>query len=421
MGADTVVKAIPSSPALVELAAQWLAVPPDRLAALRTQAEARFQRVINRWLEDEPFTPAISVSFDAEDVVGRPLLVRIDTATQGPTPFLPTLKGNRLITALLVGPREPGTRVTAVATLDSTGTPTLKTLYPGEAVDMLGDEDYAFALAPDGDEVRQLAADLGLEFARRIDALHQAMRSFGLPAANLRHVLGRVDKVGEKFIKILLPDIQPGGAEDKDAGVEVIRNGNIFLSGRRYEPSLSKVVLSDAEIARTGLFRVEVDHETNGVTAYLMTDDGRVAHIMLNPTNPLEPVIEGRLPNSAFEILSKRSETLTLSAVVKDTITEINTNGGSLGLFARLFSGKARQNHSDLALLTAFAQGPGGSAREIEAWSTKAEATRAVAAAALRHLPSDPPDHQGDTLRRALIAIGVGQVLGAHAAAAKGK
>jgi|GEM_PF-2467635 len=346
----------------------------------------------------------VSYSRKAHSPAGKPVVVESDPTVRGG--FAPLLRDGRIVTAGLAAPVETTNVVTLVATRGEGGKAVIQTAYPGEPLDRLGQDGYALAFDPASDEVRSIATAFGTLFAARIDALHQAMRAAGLSAPDLQMEPVHFIEATEKAFKFSLTDIATG----KDVNVEIIRNGSIFLGGRRYDATMARLALSDAEIARTGIFHIDVDHTEHSAEITFMTFDTKGARIRVHPSNPLDPVFEGKIPSSALDILKSRAEGATLAGLCRQGIKRIEASGQLGGFLKKKLSASCRQAHDDLDLLQAYCGKDATSAAEAKAWKDSPDAMSKIVDVLLRWLPANGLC-QGASQVSLLANIGVSKFL----------
>ncbi len=265
--------------------------------------------------------------------------------------------------------------------------------------------DAAWAADPTTADAKDAAAALGPLFAFRADLMHQAIRGFGLNAPDLRPETARLAEFNAKVIKFLLTDALSG----QDVGVEFTRNGNVFSGGRRYEAAVTKASLSDAEIARSGIFRFDVDHETGGMDIIFMTFDGKPAHLKVAPAFALQAEIVGKTPDASLAVMRARADSVGLGALAQQIIDVSERSGATGSALSRLLSSNARQAAGDVALMKAYLATPHKAADEAANWKNRADDMRTLVESMLRRLSGEPALHrlQGPVL----IAVGVGQLL----------
>lgn len=405
MAGDLVIESGAAAYGLPQRAAETLTLE----AALVAQLKADVMPLLERGLadEDNAHLTSYAVTRKADAPAGRPWVVEPD-ADVGPTAFVPLLRDGRIVTVPLVAPVETTQTVAVVATRDN-GKAAVQNVYPGYPVARLGEDGYALAVEPTSDLVQAIGQSFGHVFASRIDSLHQAIRAFGLPAPDLNIDPVRFVDATPKAFKFALTN----AADGKEVMVEIIRNGSIFMGGRRYDANMSRLALSDSEIANTGIFRVDVDHQDHTAEITFMTFDTKPARIALDPKRPLEPLIEGNIPDSALTVLNARSVTLgDLAAIVRK---QIETSGQLGGFFARLFNGQTRQAHADLQILSSYLAGEHSAASEIKGWREHPQDLARTAEILVRRLPANGLG-LGPSLVSALVTIGVGKFLAAKAA-----
>lgn len=281
---------------------------------------------------------------------------------------------------------------------------------------LAGADDYAAAWGrmsavmadPDSGDVGAAALALAPLFANRIAAMHAAMRGVGLTAVQLHPHAKPLIEANAKVVKLAFDD----GA-GRDVTVELAANGNAFLAGRRYDAAISRVSLSDAEIARTGILRVEADRENDRIVITFLTFDGKQARLRVVPAQPFAPEVEGNIPEASIAWFRNRPETASLAALTRPAMTIAEGKGATKGFFARLFDGAARQAHADYVLLENYRVAV---AAEEDNWRKRPQEMQQVAEAVIRQFSNL---HDGNAmLTSCLIAIGAGRVLAAAPAVA---
>lgn len=252
-------------------------------------------------------------------------------------------------------------------------------------------------------EIAPLAARLAPLFIARVNPLHAAMRGMGLPAPTLEEAATALVEANQKFARLGFRD--PAGQRDVTADFAV--NGNAFHGGRRYEALATRIDLSDAEIARTGVLRVE---STGGaIVITLLTFDGRPAKLKVDPAAPLAPQLEGKVPDAALALFRNRPNEAGLGALVASAAEAARKRGAGKGFFGRLFDGVARQAAADLAVLEGYLHGGAEVAAEEEKWRQQPQVLRQVAQAALRQLSGGSEGQE--MVIRLLVVVAIGQVL----------
>ncbi len=258
------------------------------------------------------------------------------------------------------------------------------------------------------------AADFPAIVAARLAALHNALWALGLPAADLGEESGRLAAVSEKFVTLTFAD-----AAARETKMEMARNGSAFLGGRRYEAALSRVSLSDAEIARTSILRVDIDRSHGAVIVTFLTLDGRPARLRMEAAHPGTALVEGRIPEAAHQTMKARPDSASLAEPARVAIAATERREAGKGFFHRLFDGAARRAHADLRILAEYCASPCRSADESGNWAQRPEAMRQVAEALVRRLSAEGAAASA-TLVRALVAAGIGSLLGAPPAGVPG-
>ena len=240
----------------------------------------------------------------------------------------------------------------------------------------------------------------------RIAALHEVLRGLGLsavePCEKTIHVIG----ITEKVVQLAFEDL----GTKQEIKLDIAWNGNAFLAGRRYEASLSRVSLSDAEITRTSILRVDIDRTHAALIITFLTLDGRDARIHVDATHPLDPKVEGKVPKASTQTLLSRPPSASLAALSSLAIEAAERAGAGKGFLARLMDGSARQAHADRTTMSNYlAQNPDSKA-EIEGWKQTPDVQRALAEAILRRLSADS-QIEAPVLIRALTIIAISRVL----------
>ncbi|HVI51595.1 MAG TPA: hypothetical protein VM661_10325 [Candidatus Sulfotelmatobacter sp.] len=401
MSGDLVIESGPKAYGLDALAPQTLSLDAEVVSQIKEDAQPALDRFLAD--EDNAAQPHGFVTRFTDDPAGRPYVVQPDFEAQGKGPFVPMLRDGRTVTVELVAPVEGVKTVTVTA---KRGAATPDSVYPGQPIDRLGQDGYALAIEPDSQLIKDIAQSFGHIFAARIDTLHQAMRAFGLPAPDLQYDPVRFHEATPRGFKFSLVN----AADGKEVAVEIIRNGSIFMGGRRYDANLSRLALSDAEISNTGIFRIDVDHVEHSAEITFMTFDAKPAFISLHPSRPLAPQFEGNIPDSALTVLNARTEAATLGGLARSALKRIETSGKLGGFFAKLFNGETRQAHADLAALTSYLAGDISAKAEIQGWKSRPQDLSRVAEILMRWLPAN---RQGLGLSQvsALVSIGVGKFL----------
>jgi len=236
----------------------------------------------------------------------------------------------------------------------------------------------------------------------RIAVLHEALRGLGLPAAELGKNTVRLVGMTDKAVQLAFRD-----TTNQEVNLDLAWNGNAFLTGRRYEASLSRVSLSDAEIARTAILRIDVDRLKSIITVTFLSPDGRDARIHVDASQPFDPKVEGKVPEVSRDVLKTHA---SLADLCRLAIGCAERAGAEKGFFSRLLDSKASQARSDLRVLSAFLAENRDADAERAAWGQHPHLLRTVAEAIIRRL-SDDPEIQAAVLIRALVVIAVSQIL----------
>lgn len=258
------------------------------------------------------------------------------------------------------------------------------------------------------DEAKSLAARLAPLFIDRIDELHQVMRPFGLSAPDFRGQSPKIVDMTPKVIKLVAAD---QGAGNREVSLEIARNGRAFSSGRRYDAHQSRAELSDAEIARTGVYRLDLDRGRDVITVVFMTFDGKPSRIVADCHQPLSPMIEGKTPDTAVDVLRARPDSESLAEFARLAIEATERSGTAKGFFKLLFSGVARQARGDVKALTTYCASGAGAASEAEAWARDATGIGRVAQSLVRRIKGEAA--LALLLRPVTAAIATGKTLAA--------
>jgi hypothetical protein len=235
----------------------------------------------------------------------------------------------------------------------------------------------------------------------RIAALHEALRGLGLPAAELSENSVRLVGMTDKAVQLAFRDVR-----NQEVSLDLAWNGNAFLAGRRYESSLSRVSLSDAEIARTAILRIDIDRVKSVIAVTFLSPDGRDARILIDVTQPFAPTVEGKVPEMSRSILKMHA---SLTDLCRPAIGSAERAGAQKGFFSRLLDSKASQARSDARVLSAFLAENRDSEAERAAWAQHPHLLRTVGEAIIRRLSDDPT--QAPLLIRGLVVIAIGQIL----------
>ncbi len=260
--------------------------------------------------------------------------------------------------------------------------------------------------------IARAAADFPALAAARITTLHQALWALGLPGVALQGESGRLAAVSDKFITLAFAD-----SAGREVTMEIGRNGSAFLGGRRYEASLSRVSLSDAEIARTSILRVDIDRSHGAVILTFLTFDGHPARLRMEAARPADPVSEGSIPDAAYATIKARPAAASLAEMARLAIAAGERSGAGKGFWQRLVDGAARRAHADLGTLAAYCASPSTIADEGGNWAQRPEVMRQVAEALVRRLSIE---RDGTIVVGALVAAGIGRLLAATQSASPG-
>jgi len=401
MSGDLVIESGSKAFGLDKLAAGNLTLDEATQSQIKEDALPSLERFLAD--EDNAAQSHAFVTRFTDEPAGRPFVVQPDFEVQGKGPFVPLLRDGRIVTVELVAPVEGVKTVTVTA---QRGASVVDTIYPGQPIERLGQDGFALAVEADSDLVKAIAQSFGHVFAARIDSLHQAMRAFGLPAPDLQYDPVRFHDATPRGFKFSLVNAATG----EDVTVEIIRNGSIFMGGRRYDANLSRLALSDAEISNTGIFRIDVDHVEHSAEVTFMTFDAKPARIALHPKHALQPEFEGNIPNSALSVLGNRPESITLGGLAKLAQKRIEASGKLGGFFAKLFNGETRQAYADLQILTTYLAGDVSTKAEVAGWKSRAQDQSRVAEVLMRWLPANRLG-QGPSQVSALVSIGVSKFL----------
>jgi len=245
--------------------------------------------------------------------------------------------------------------------------------------------------------VAAAAPDFPALVAARFDTLHQALRGLGLAAPDLAIEGARYAELAKTAVRLVLTDRATG----REVTVDVTRsNGNAFLSGRRYESALTRVSLSDAEIAATSVLRLDVDHAAGMVLVTFMTLDARPCRLVFLGEAPDRPRLEGTLPPAALTLFRKRQALSALAVLAQRAQALAEADGALRPFVKRLFSRRARIGRRDWRLLA-----PVAAARAAVPLDRPLD--RPLAEVLLRRLTVEDPGKRS-LLVHALVAFGVG-------------
>jgi len=243
------------------------------------------------------------------------------------------------------------------------------------------------------------APDFPARIAHRLLPLHQTLRGLGLSAPDLSDRGQSLVAVTDSYIRLRFTE---RSAEGRELLIDVTRNGNAFLSGRRYESSLSRVSLSDAEIARTNILKIDIERDDGVIVVTFMTFDARPARIVFNPACPTEPVVEGTIPGTALDALRHSAPAEAVRRLIQVAIDATEQDGASGGLLRRLTNARVRQACADREGLVALAASVADHGLSGGTWQEVAAAVDIM----LARLSGG--DLSGQLLAvRALVAIGV--------------
>ena len=242
----------------------------------------------------------------------------------------------------------------------------------------------------------------------RIAALHEGLAGLGLSAADIREDSARLVGITEKVVQIAFFDT----ASNREINMDLTWNGHAFLAGRRYEASMSRVSLSDAEIARTSILRLDIDRAGACIVVTFLTLDGRDARIRIDARHPFDPIVEGVVPQAALQVLGDRPATASLAHLGQMAAACAERGGAGKGFFSRLLDGKASQARTDLDRITAYLAGQHAAKGEPTAWSQSPQVMKQLSESLIRCLSIDSQT-EAVCLVRALIIVAVGQALAA--------
>ena len=242
--------------------------------------------------------------------------------------------------------------------------------------------------------------------AARIAALHEALAGLGLSAAEPREDTIRLVGLTEKVVQLAFLD----NASGREISLDLAWNGNAFLAGRRYESSMSRVSLSDAEITRTSILRVDIERSNAAIVITFLTLDGKDSRIHIPAKTPLDSVVEGKVPQASLDTLRARPATASLAALCRQTLACAERAGANKGFFSRLMDGQARQAHADHDLLSTYLKEKNDIAAETKGWTQSPLMLHQVAEAIIRRLSADA-ETGAPVLIRALVVIAIGRTL----------
>jgi len=255
--------------------------------------------------------------------------------------------------------------------------------------------------------IAAVAPDFPARIAHRLLPLHQSLRGLGLAAPDLADQGQKLTAVTETYVRLQFTD---RSAEGREIALDVTRNGNAFLSGRRYESSLSRVSLSDAEIARTNILKIDIDRDEGLIVVTFMTFDGRPARIVFNPARPVDPLVDGTIPKTALDSLRQSDPGAGLRRLIRFATEATEREGASSGFWRRLTNRQLRLAYSDRQSLEALATSIADGTLAGEAWRSASPSFDIL----LRRLANE--ELSGQLLAvRALVAIGVYRLIGEEA------
>lgn len=258
------------------------------------------------------------------------------------------------------------------------------------------------------ESVVSAAPDFPAHVAHRLRPLHQALCGLGLTAPDLADEGQRLIAVTETYVRLQFID---RAARGREITLDVTRNGNAFLSGRRYESALSRVSLSDAEIAATSILKIDVERDNGVLVVTFMTFDGRPARVVFRPTQPADPLVEGTIPSLAIEALRRNGHREQLRDLIRVAVETAERDGASSGLFRRLANRQVRRAHADRGLLESLAGAITGAGSGADKGEAVPAALDRMSETLLQRLSAKGTD--GELLAvRALVAIGVHRLIG---------
>jgi len=258
------------------------------------------------------------------------------------------------------------------------------------------------------ESVVSVAPDFPAQVAHRVRPLHQALCGLGLTAPDLADQGQRLVAVTETYVRLQFVD---RAAQGREIVLDVTRNGNAFLSGRRYESALSRVSLSDAEIAATSILKIDIDRDKGVLVVTFMTFDGRPARIVFRPTQPSEPLVEGTIPPLALDSLRGNGHRKELRHLLRVAVEATERDGASSGLFRRLVNRQVRRAYADRRVLDSLEAAIADPSPGAEAGRHVPATLDRMTETLLRRLSTE--GEAGELLAiRALVAIGVHRLMG---------
>lgn len=252
------------------------------------------------------------------------------------------------------------------------------------------------------EDIAAIAPDFPACVARRLSPLHQSLRGLGLAAPDLADQGQKLVAVTEAYVRLQFTDRSDAAGE---IVVDVTRKGNAFLSGRRYESRLSRVSLSDAEIAGTNILKIDIDRDEGLIVVTFMTFDGRPVRIVFNPAHPIDPVVDGTIPKTAIASLRQSAPGEGLRRLIRLATETAEREGASSGFWRRLTNRQIRRAYADRQSLKALDASIADGTLTGEAWRRASGSFEIL----LRRLSTE--DVSGHLLAvRALVAIGIYRV-----------
>jgi hypothetical protein len=258
------------------------------------------------------------------------------------------------------------------------------------------------------ESVVSVAPEFPALVAARLQPLHQALRGLGLTAPDLADQGQRLVAVTETYVRLQFID---RAAQGREIVLDVTRNGNAFLSGRRYESALSRVSLSDAEIAATSILKIDIDRDNGVLVVTFMTFDGRPARIVFRPTQPSDPLVEGTIPPLALDSLRRNGHREELRHLIRVALETAERDGASSGFFRRLANRQVRRAYADRRILDSLKAAIADAAPGAEVGPPAPATLDRMTETLLHRLSAE--GEAGELLAvRALVAIGVHRLMG---------
>jgi len=255
--------------------------------------------------------------------------------------------------------------------------------------------------------IAAIAPDFPARVAQRLQPLHQSLRGLGLTAPDLADHGQKLLAVTDTYVRLQFAD---RSAEGREIVLDVTRNGNAFLSGRRYESGLSRVSLSDAEISATNILRLDINRDEGLLVVTFMTFDARPARIVFNPAQPIDPLVEGTIPTSALASLRRSGNGGGLRPLIRIAVEATEREGAANGFWRRMVNRQVRRAHADRRSLEALAASIDSGSLTGDAWWRTPAAIGRTIDILLGRLSEEEAGGQFLAIR-ALVAIGVNRLL----------